>query len=73
MATKTNEQILENTDPILCNIQSLQNLLGCGQFTARKIAAAAHAEIKIGRRSLYNTEKIKQYINKMSLTEADEV
>ncbi len=66
MARKTNVQHLENADPILVDMLGLQQLCGCGRFTAEKIAAAANAKIKIGRRTLYNAAKIKEYMFNVS-------
>ena len=36
--------------------------LGCGKATARKVAEAAGARFKIGRRVLYSRSKIEAYI-----------
>lgn len=51
---------------IAVNIQQYCLLLGCGKQSAEKIAAAANAKIKIGKRSLYNIEKTKTYLDSVS-------
>ena len=50
---------------VLVDIKRLQGILSCGMQTATKIAADADAGIKIGRRKLYNVEKIKKYLNQL--------
>lgn len=47
---------------ITINTDTLAELLDCGKATARKIGNDAHARIQIGRRTLWNVEKIKQYL-----------
>lgn len=69
MARKTND--FENVRPILVSAEGLQKLTGAGKHTAEKIAEAAGARVKIGKRVLYNTRRIEQYIN--SISEFDEV
>jgi hypothetical protein len=47
---------------IAVNIQQLCLMLGCGKETARKIADAAGAKRKFGKRSLYEVELIRKYM-----------
>lgn len=54
-----------NQDKMLVDINGLQALLSCGMVTAKKIAESADASIKIGKRRLYNVEKIKKYVANM--------
>ena len=49
-------------EAILLDIQGLQDALQCGRGTALKIAKEADAEIRIGRRCLYNRKKIEGFI-----------
>ena len=49
---------------IAVSTESLAEMLDCGKVTAKKVGEAAKAKITIGRRVLWNTEKIKAYINK---------
>lgn len=48
------------------DITELQSILSVGRNTARKIGQAAKAEIKVGRRKLYNFKKIEEYINSLT-------
>ena len=56
-----------NTTPaserVLVDLSELQKMLSCGRTTSERIAKSANASIKIGRRHLYNVEKIKSYID----------
>ena len=62
---KPNRQEVEN--PIAVDIEKLSAMLSCGRGTARKIGAEAGAEIRVNRRVLYNVEKIKEYIDSISI------
>ncbi|MCR5769390.1 MAG: hypothetical protein K6G45_13060 [Lachnospiraceae bacterium] len=55
----------ETSNKIMVDIVGLKNLLSCGEMTAQSIANAANASIKIGKRRLYNVEKIKKYLIEM--------
>lgn len=46
--------------------EALQALLMSGRKTATEIGMAAGARIKVGRRVLWNMEKIKKYLNDIS-------
>ena len=52
-----------NVDKIAVDINRLQDMLCVGKRSADRIGEEAGAVIKIGRRKLYNVEKIKTYIN----------
>ena len=45
------------------DIDGLMAMLSFGAATARKIADCAEAKIVIGRRVLYNVDKIKKYLD----------
>ncbi len=67
---KTNIEKSENK--LLVDIAGLQSMLSIGKNTAAKIGIEAGAVIKIGRRTLYNTRKIQEFIeanNNISLNE----
>ena len=51
---------------IMVDINSLQEMLSCGKFTASQIGERAGAVLRFGRRKLYNVEKINEYINSMT-------
>ena len=48
---------------ITVSTDTLSKLLDCGRATAIKIGTEADAKIKIGKRVLWNTEKIRGYLN----------
>ena len=50
---------------ISVGINDLQIMLGVGKNTAAQIGKAAGAELHIGRRKLYNVEKVKAYIDSL--------
>ena len=63
-----NKRIARTTEnPIAVDINGLSAMLACGHATARKIANEAGATIKINRRVLFNVEKVRTYINNMSM------
>ena len=49
--------------PISVDTNGLQTILGCGRSTAIQIGTEACARILIGKRVLWNIEKIQQYLN----------
>ena len=64
---KTNSESsfkLENA--ITLDAENLARYLSCGRVTAAKIGNAAHARIQIGRRVLYNLQKVRDYIDGIS-------
>lgn len=71
MARKTKE-IESNITPVLVNISGLQELCGCGRYTALKIADASGARVQVGRRVLFNREKIQKYMNSISIVNSEE-
>ena len=57
---------------LLVDINGLQEILSIGKNTAAKIGIEAGAIVKIGRRTLYSTKKIQEYIeanNNITLSE----
>ena len=46
--------------------EDLQKLLGCGRKSAVDSGEMAEARIQLGRRVLWNVEKIKTYLNLIS-------
>ena len=59
-----------NITPVTIDIHTLMAMLGVGRNTALKLADEAGASLHIGTRKLYNVDKIKAYIDK--LTEAEQ-
>ena len=54
------------------DIFELQSMLGCGKKSAEDIGKMAGAIFHIGRRKLYNVEKIQMYMNAASQNETME-
>lgn len=59
---KTTNRSTKDTEFITVSTDRLAELLDCGKSTARNIGEKAGAKIKIGRRTLWNIEKIKAYL-----------
>ena len=51
------------TNQITVSTDTLAELLDCGKATARKIGSDANARIKVGRRTLWNIDRIRSYIS----------
>lgn len=57
---------LECENKLTVDINGLQALLSLGRASADEIGRNAGAVIRIGRRKLYNVEKVKAYLNTIS-------
>ena len=66
--TNSNSSVRGN---ITVSTETLAEMLDCGKVTAKKIGTAAGAKIQIGRRVLWNSEKIKAYLNTQNLSTVD--
>lgn len=55
-----------NGEPILLDVQGLQNALQCGRPTAIKIAREAGAEVRVGRKYLYHRKKLEMYLENVN-------
>ena len=53
-------------EPLYISITDLRPLLSVGKVTAEKVGEAANAKVKVGKRTLYNVEKIKKYMESLS-------
>lgn len=53
-------------DKIAVTTEELQALLSCGRSTAVQIGETAEARIQIGKRVLWNVQKVREYINLIS-------
>ena len=58
--------VVENDNKIAVDVAGLMAMLSCGKSTANKIGEEAGAVIRIGRRKLFNVEKIKEHMNKLT-------
>lgn len=54
------------TQKLTVDTNELRGLLSCGRVTAVKIGTEAGARIQFGHRVLWNTEKIRAYLNSIS-------
>ena len=53
-------------DPLAVDSTGLQELVGAGGRTATVIGMAAGAKIKVGKRVLWNVNKVKKYLDEIS-------
>jgi hypothetical protein len=52
---------------IAITTEELQSMLSCGRYSAVQIGEAAEARVQIGKRIFWNVEKIKSYVNSISV------
>lgn len=55
-----------NYQKITVTTEELQSMLSCGRKSAVDIGELAEARVQIGKRVLWNVEKVKIYINLIS-------
>lgn len=65
------QQALYHTDntpdnALLVGIDTLARLLQCGRASARKFGRKANAEVRIGRLSRWDINKVKKYIEELN-------
>ena len=53
-------------EALLVDTRTLQRITGCGRDAATKIGNDAGARVRVGKRLLWNVEKIKKYISLIS-------
>lgn len=58
------QNIKIDTEKILVTTEELKALLSCGRASALKIGEVAGARVDIGRRVLWNTDKVRKYFDK---------
>lgn len=63
---KTLNQDLPVDKRISTSGEGLAQMLGCGKATAVKIGTDAGARFQIGRRVLFNVQKVREYLDKAS-------
>lgn len=54
-----------STEPLYVDVIEIANLFSVGKSTAYKIGQESNCSIKIGRRRLYNVEKLKKYMESL--------
>lgn len=57
----------DKTEVILIDTNELQTQLGCGRCSAVKLGMQAKARVEIGRRVLWNRQKIAEYTYQISV------
>lgn len=57
---------VEPSEKKLVDAEGLQILLSAGRGTAEKIGRDANACVRVGKRVLWNVEKIQKYLNEIS-------
>ncbi len=65
-ATKTFDNI-DMQNKIAVNTAELQSMLSCGRDSAVRLGEQAGARIQIGKRVLWNVEKVRQYVSSISV------
>ncbi len=63
---------IEVNNKITVDINELQGMLSVGRNTALRIGEEANAVVRIGRRKLYNVEKIEAYMRGKTGGESDD-
>lgn len=66
MNSTTRYSLSDYSSRLTITTEELQTLLGCGRKSAVDIGELAEAKIQLGRRVLWNVEKIKIYLNLIS-------
>ena len=64
---KCNQKVECTDNGLTVDIEGLMAMLSCGEVTAKKIADYAEARVIVGRRVLYNVDKIKKYLDAMAV------
>lgn len=62
---KTRKRMNE-TAPVMLEINGLCDALSLGRRSAEKIGEDAKAVVRVGRRKLYNFQKIQKYVDAIS-------
>lgn len=56
-------QNLNESNCMLIDLKGLMKMLSCGRVAAERVGKDSAAIVRVGRRKLYNIEKIRAYIN----------
>ena len=58
-----NKRISETApSKLYVGVDELKNMLSIGRNSALQVGEKANAKVKVGRRTLYNVEKVKEYM-----------
>lgn len=66
---KTKRRKIQLSDRITATTETLSEILDCGRNTAVKIGDKAGARICIGRRVLWNVDKVQRYLDSIVQSE----
>lgn len=67
MHSTQKSNMISISEKITVTTDELQELLSCGRDSAVQIGQTAGAKVQIGRRVLWNVEKIRRYVNDISV------
>lgn len=56
-------QNLNESNCMLIDLKGLMKMLSCGRVAAERVGKDSAAIVRVGRRKLYNLEKIRAYIS----------
>lgn len=62
----TRKQKIPLSSMVAVSANTLAGILDCGRATAVKIGTDANARIQVGKRVLYNVEKIRRYLDSLA-------
>lgn len=65
-------QKLNESNCILIDLKGLMKILSCGRVAAERVGKDSAAIVRVGRRKLYNMEKIRAYIDTAAGGDKDE-
>ena len=63
---KTTGNVVQLSDRLTANTETLAEYLDCGRSTAVKIGEAAGAKIQMGKRILWNVRKVQRYLDSIA-------
>ena len=66
MKATTNTNLIPLNEKMTLSTPELMQVLSCGRATAVEIGTSAQSRIVIGRRVLWNAEKIRNYLSSIS-------
>ena len=66
MKATTNTNLIPLNEKMTLSTPELMQVLSCGRATAVEIGTSAQSRIVIGRRVLWNAEKIRNYLSSSS-------
>ena len=63
---KTTSNVIQLSDRLTANTETLAECLDCGRSKAVKIGEAAGAKIQMGKRILWNVRKVQRYLDSIA-------